>query len=92
MKKHTYQFSFADLNISLKTEWPVSITKNFRPFLIQQIDKINDGIFEYHTSDVLERIQGKLLYQDLQYDAIRQESGNIMRVFKDHKEQDLIYA
>ena len=92
MKKHTYQFSFADLNISLKTEWPVSITKNFRPFLIQQNDKINDGIFEYHTSDVLERIQGKLLYQDLQYDAIRQESGNIMRVFKDHKEQDLIYA
>ena len=55
-KKHIYRFGFADLNISLKTEWPVDITKNFKPFLIQQMDKVSDGIFEYQASDTLKRL------------------------------------
>lgn len=91
-KKHIYRFGFADLNISLKTEWPVDITKNFKPFLIQQMDKVSDGIFEYQASDTLKRIQGKLLYQNLEYDVIMQTDGSNIRVFRDHKEEDTIYA
>ena len=91
-KDFTYQFGFAGVNISLKTEWLIHVKDNFRPFLTQPNDEISDGIFEYRTCDTLDKIQGKLLYQTLEYDVIMQADGNIARVFKDHRERDAIYA
>ena len=80
------------MKISLKTKWPVYITDNFSPFYIQEDAQKEQCLFECVVCDELENIQGTKVYSGLEYDVIRRKDNQYIRLFKDHKEGDRVYA
>lgn len=83
-------FSFADLQMELRTEMQVSIKKNFLPFITQEQNP--ECIFEFVSVDEICDFGGDYLYRGPEYDVLQNHSGQLIRVFKDHKEDDRIYA
>ncbi|MCI5557887.1 MAG: hypothetical protein MR391_02015 [Dorea formicigenerans] len=49
-------------------------------------------LFECVVCDELENIQGTKVYSGLEYDVIRRRDNQYIRLFKDHKEGDRVYA
>ena len=80
------------MKISLKTKWLVYITDNFSPFYIQEDAQKEQCLFECVVCDELENIQGTKVYSGLEYDVIRRKDNQYIRLFKDHKEGDRVYA
>ena len=80
------------MKISLKTKWLVYITDNFTPFYIQEDAQKEQCLFECVVCDELENIQGTKVYSGLEYDVIRRRDNQYIRLFKDHKEGDRVYA
>lgn len=87
-----YNFWFSEMKISLKTKWLVYITDNFTPFYIQEDAQKEQCLFECVVCDELENIQGTKVYSGLEYDVIRRRDNQYIRLFKDHKEGDRVYA
>ena len=87
-----YNFWFSEMKISLKTKWLVYITDNFTPFYIQEDAQKEQCLFECVVCDELENIQGTKAYSGLEYDVIRRRDNQYIRLFKDHKEGDRVYA
>lgn len=87
-----YNFWFSEIKISLKTKWLVYITDNFTPFYIQEDAQKEQCLFECVVCDELENIQGTKVYSGLEYDVIRRRDNQYIRLFKDHKEGDRVYA
>ena len=87
-----YNFWFSEMKISLKTKWLVYITDNFTPFYIQEDAQKEQCLFECVVCDELENIQGTKVYSGLEYDVIRRKDNQYIRLFKDHKEGDRVYA
>ena len=87
-----YNFWFSEMKISLKTKWLVYITDNFIPFYIQEDAQKEQCLFECVVCDELENIQGTKVYSGLEYDVIRRRDNQYIRLFKDHKEGDRVYA
>lgn len=90
--ENIYNFQFSEMEFSLKTKWPVRITKNFIPFYMQENAQKEQCLFECVVCDELEHIQGTKVYSGLEYDVIRRRDNQYIRLFKDHKEGDLVYA
>lgn len=87
-----YNFWFSEMKISLKTKWLVYITDNFTPFYIQEDAQKEQCLFECVVCDELENIQGTKVYSGLEYDVIRRRDNQYIRLFKDHKGGDRVYA
>ena len=87
-----FNFWFSEMKISLKTKWLVYITDNFTPFYIQEDAQKEQCLFECVVCDELENIQGTKVYSGLEYDVIRRRDNQYIRLFKDHKEGDRVYA
>ena len=68
----------------------VSIKKNFLPFITQEQNP--ECIFEFVSVDEICDFGGDYLYRGPEYDVLQNHSGQLIRVFKDHKEDDRIYA
>ena len=90
--ENIYNFQFSEMEFSLKTKWPVRITKNFIPFYMQENAQKEQCLFECVVCDELENIQGTKVYSGLEYDVIRRRDNQYIRLFKDHKEGDRVYA
>ncbi|MCI7288325.1 MAG: hypothetical protein MR526_02520 [Blautia sp.] len=76
--------------MELRTEMQVSIKKNFLPFITQEQNP--ECIFEFVSVDEICDFGGDYLYRGPEYDVLQNHSGQLIRVFKDHKEDDRIYA
>ena len=90
--ENIYNFQFSEMEFSLKTKWPVRITKNFIPFYMQENAQRDQCMFECVVCDKMENIQGVKVNSSLEYDVIKKKDGSYIRLFKDHKENDQIYA
>ena len=90
--ENIYNFQFSEMEFSLKTKGPVRITKNFIPFYMQENAQKEQCLFECVVCDELENIQGTKVYSGLEYDVIRRRDNQYIRLFKDHKEGDRVYA
>ena len=86
----TIYLSFAGMIGSVKAENEINVTRNFLPFLEEPQN--TDYSFEYISCEKLGNLQGKLLYAGKEYDVIQKENGDIIRVFKDHQEDDCVYG
>ena len=88
--KDVIYFSFADLQMELRTGMSVTVKKNFLPFITQ--GETPECIFEFVPVDEMCDLDGEYLYRGLEYEVFRNQRGQLIRVFKDHKEDDRIYA
>ena len=86
----TIYLSFAGMIGFVKAENEINVTRNFLPFLEEPQN--TDYSFEYISCEKLGNLQGKLLYAGKEYDVIQKENGDIIRVFKDHQEDDCVYG
>lgn len=86
----SYGFEFAGLKISLETEVPITITRNFQPFMIKSGNY--DCRFIYQSCEDLGDLSGEVIYSSLEYDILRKSDGKIWRISKDAVENNQLYA
>lgn len=71
--ENIYNFQFSEMEFSLKTKWPVRITKNFIPFYMQENAQRDQCMFECVVCDKMENIQGVKVNSSLEYDVIKKK-------------------
>lgn len=68
----------------------MEITKNFLPFRIEE-NKV-EAVFKYSVCENLGDMSGTILYSGLEYDVICRSDGQTIRLYKDPRNADRIYA
>lgn len=83
-------FSFAGISGSVKAEKSVKVTRNFQPFL-GEVEN-TDYTFEFLSCESLNDLQGELIHSGKEYEVIQKENGEVIRIFKDPKKENFVYA
>lgn len=91
MKEHKNitTFSIGDIPIALYTEHPLTVTKPFQPFQIEQTEEAIQ--VEFQRVEKITVPQQKEIYGNVIFKVYEDESG-FYRIFHDHKENDRPYA